>query len=103
MFVRVSRGRFAADKYDEMAERLKAAEDLLAPEIRALPGLIDYYAGMDRDSNSMIRVSIWDRRAHADAMSGLKPVAASREEFAAAGVEWEPIAIFDVSWWVQSP
>jgi quinol monooxygenase YgiN len=103
MFVRVSKGRFAADKYDEMADRLKAAEDVLAPEIRALPGLIDYYAGMDRDSNSMIRVSIWDRREHADAMSGLKQVTASREEFAAAGVDWEPINTYDVSWWVQSP
>ena len=103
MYVRVSKGRFAADKYDEMADRLKAAEDVLAPEIRALPGLIDYYAGMDRDSNSMIRVSIWDRREHADAMFGLKQVAASREEFAAAGVEWEPVATYDVSWWVQSP
>lgn len=103
MFVRVSRGRFAADQYDDMAARLKAAEDALAPEIRALPGLIDYYAGMDRDTSSMIRVSIWDRREHADAMSGLKIVAAKRDEFAAAGVEWEPVATYDVSWWVQSP
>jgi len=103
MFVRVSRGRFAAEKYDEMADRLKAAEDVLAPEIRAMPGLIDYYAGMDRDSNSMIRVSIWDRREHTDAMSGLQHVSAKRDEFAAAGVEWEPVATYNVSWWVQSP
>jgi hypothetical protein len=103
MFVRITRGRFAAEQYDEMAERLRSAETTLAPAIRELPGLIDYYAGMDRDSNSMIRVSIWDTREHADGMAGLRQVAETRDAFAAAGVEWEPVATYNVSWWVQSP
>ena len=103
MFVRVSRGRFAPEQYDEMAERLRAAEAVLAPEIRRLPGLIDYYAGMDRDSSSMIRVSIWDTREHAGGMGNLPEVTAMRDEFAAAGVDWEPVCTYDVSWWVQSP
>jgi hypothetical protein len=102
MFVRLSRGRFAAEKYDEMAERLRAAETVLAPVIRGLPGLIDYYAGMDRESNSMIRVSIWDTRDHAEQMTSLKEIAAMRDEFEAAGVEWEPVNTYNVSWWVQS-
>ena len=102
MFVRVSRGRFAADKYDELADRLRAAEKVVSPEIRHLPGLIDYYAGMDHDSNSMIRVSIWDTRNHSDAMSTLPAILALRDEFEAAGVEWESIDTYDVAWWVQS-
>ena len=103
MYVRVSRGRFAPAQYDEIAERLRAAELVLAPAIRGLPGLIDYYAGMDCESSSMIRVSIWDTRDHADGMGSLREVADSRELFAAAGVAWEPIDTYDVSWWVQSP
>ena len=51
----------------------------------------------------MIRVSIWDTREHADAMAGLRLVTETRDAFAAAGVEWEPVATYDVSWWVQSP
>jgi hypothetical protein len=102
MFVRVSRGRFAAKKYDEMAERLRAAETVLSPAIRRLPGLIDYYAGMDRESNSMIRVSIWDTREHADRLTSLPEIVRLRDEFQAAGVKWESINTYDVAWWVQS-
>jgi quinol monooxygenase YgiN len=103
MYVRVARGAFQPEAYEEMAERLRAAELELAPAISALPGLIDYYAGMDRDSSSMIRVSIWDSREHAEAMSELPEVLAVRDAFAAAGVAWEPSGTYDVSWWVQSP
>lgn len=102
MFVRVSRGRFAAKQYDEMAERLRAAETVLSPVIRGLPGLIDYYAGMDRESNSMVRVSIWDTREHAEQIASLPEVLKLRDEFAAAGVEWEPSSTYDVAWWVQA-
>lgn len=102
MFVRLARGRFTADKYDEIAERLRSAEAVLSPEIRALPGLIDYYAGIDRESSSIIRVSVWDRAEHAERMSGLATIQRLRDEFAAAGVEWEPVSTYAVTWWVQS-
>ena len=102
MFVRVSRGHFPADRYQEMADRLRAAEKVLSPEIHKLPGLIDYYAGIDEESNSMVRISVWDRKEHAAALSNLKVVELSRAEFAQAGVAWDPIDTYAVSWWVQS-
>lgn len=102
MFLRISRGHFAADRYQEIADRLRSAEVVLAPVIRELPGLIDYYAGLDRETNSMIRVSVWDTQEHAAAMANVKIVAEKRAEFEAAGVTWEPIVTYSVSWWVQS-
>src|SRR4051812_36787461 len=102
MFVRVTRGRFAAEKFDEMAERLRAAETVLSPAIRALPGLIDYYAGIDHESSTMIRVSVWDKAEHAGQIASLPEITELRGEFEAAGVEWEPINTYSVAWWVQS-
>ncbi|MCC6790169.1 MAG: hypothetical protein IT336_00705 [Thermomicrobiales bacterium] len=102
MFVRLTRGRFAADKFNEMADRLQAAETTLSPVIRALPGLIDYYAGIDEVSSTMIRVSVWDKAEHAERMSKLVEVQQMRDEFERAGVEWEPIHTYSVAWWVQS-
>jgi len=102
MFVRLSRGSFAADRYQDIADRLQAAEVILSPAIRQLPGLIDYYAGIDRTTNSMIRVSVWDKEIHANAMPILPAVIESRAEFEAAGVDWEPVVTYSVAWWVQS-
>ena len=102
MFLRVARARFAAEKFDEMADRLQAAETVLSPAIRALPGLIDYYAGIDPESATMIRVSVWDKAEHAQQVSALPEIAELRAEFEAAGVEWEPINTYAVAWWVQS-
>jgi hypothetical protein len=102
MFVRVSRGLFAFDRCDEMDQRLREAENALAPAIGQLPGLIDYYAGIDSSSASMIRVSVWDTQEHAEAMARLPEVIRLRSEFEDAGVEWEPINTYQVTWWVQS-
>lgn len=102
MFVRVSRGLFAFERFEEMERRLKEAEAALAPAIAKLPGLIDYYAGIDPITASMIRVSVWDVQEHAEAMARLPEVIALRKEFEDAGVEWEPISTYQVAWWVQS-
>jgi hypothetical protein len=102
MFVRVTRGRFAAEQYDEMAKRLQEAEAVLSPAIRALPGLIDYYAGIDRESASMIRISVWDTAEHAAQIASLPEIVSLKVVFEAAGVDWEPSSTYPVSWWVQS-
>lgn len=102
MFVRLSRGRFDPDQYQAMADRLRTAEVILSPVIRALPGLIDYYAGIDAESSTMIRMSVWDKAEHADVMSRLPEILRLRDEFAQAGLEWEPICTYSVAWWVQS-
>lgn len=102
MNVRVARGTFAPELHDELAERLRAAEAEISGPIRELPGLIDYYAGIDRASSSMIRVSVWDTEAHAESMSELPQVRAVRAEFEAKGVVWEPVITYEVAWWVQS-
>jgi quinol monooxygenase YgiN len=102
MFVRLSRGRFAADKFQEMADRLQAAEEILSPAIRALPGLIEYYAGIDAESSTMIRVSVWDKAEHAEQISKLPEILRLRSEFEQAGVQWEPVNTYSVAWWVQS-
>jgi quinol monooxygenase YgiN len=101
MFVRLTRGRFAIDQYDVMVERLRDAESVLVPAVRELPGLIDYYAGIDRDSGTMIRVSVWDSSEHAEAIATFPAIVSAKALFESFGVEWEPSVTYDVAWWVQ--
>jgi hypothetical protein len=101
MYVRCLRGRFAAERYDDVSARLTEIQEKLTPAIRKLPGLIDYYAGIDRAANIAMSVSVWDTAEHA---AGLEKIAAgskARKAMADAGVEWDPVDTFFVGFWVQ--
>lgn len=101
MYIRCARGRFSADRYEAVAKRLDDVQKKLAPAIRTVPGLIDYYAGIDRASNTTMSVSIWDTAEHATALETLPAAVTARNALAKEGVEWDDFATFTVSWWVQ--
>ena len=97
--VRLSRGAFPPERYDAVRARLAAAQATLVPAIRALPGCLHYYAAIDRDSGSMVNVSVWRSLADAQQMQTLAPMLALAEEFAREGVVFErPIVNYETLW-----
>jgi quinol monooxygenase YgiN len=97
--VRVSRGTFAPEKYETIKARLDGAQTTLVPAIRQLAGCLHYFAAIDRESGSMINVSVWRSLADAQQMQTLGPMLALAEEFAGDGVTFErPIVNYENVW-----
>jgi hypothetical protein len=100
--VRISRATFAPDAYEDVKRRLDAAQATLVPAIRALAGCLHYVAAIDRESSSMVNVSMWRSVADAQQMQSLAPMLALAEEFTRAGVVFErPIANYETLWEVR--
>jgi hypothetical protein len=97
--VRISRGSFPPEKYEEVARRLSAARATLIPAIRQLEGCLHYFAGIDRESSSMVNVSVWRSLADARQMRTLAPMLALAEEFTREGVHFErPVVDYETLW-----
>ena len=97
--IRISRGSFKPEDYDQVKARLAASEATLAPAITSLPGLLHYYAGVDSLSNTMVNVSVWESLAAARQMETLAPMLALAGEFSQLGVSFErPIINYDLLW-----
>jgi len=101
MIVRISRGRFDPAKVDVVAATLTSAQTQLIPAIERLSGLLHYYAGIDRTSATIVNVSIWDSLEHAQQMSTLAPMLALREQFAALGVQFDPMLNYETLWRIE--
>jgi hypothetical protein len=71
--VRVSILNIPADQIDHVAQLMTNAETALAG-IKELPGLISYYAGIDRETSQLSNVSVWESAEHAKAMSTFQPM-----------------------------
>ena len=97
--VRISRGSFAPEKYDSIRTRLDAAQSSLVPAIRKLTGCIHYFAAIDRESSSMVNVSVWRTLADAQQMQTFGPMLALAAEFTQEGVRFErPIINYESLW-----
>jgi hypothetical protein len=97
--VRLSRGSFPPEKYEEVRARLDAAKEKLVPAIRALHGCLHYWAAIDQTSSTMINVSLWETLADARQMETLQPMLALAGEFVALGVTFErPITNSQMLW-----
>ena len=100
--VRISRGSFSAEQYEAVRIRLEAAQKTLAPAIRLLAGCLHYFAAIDRDSNSIVNVSVWRSLADAQQMQTLAPMLLLAEEFTREGVRFErPIINYETLWQVD--
>jgi hypothetical protein len=96
--VRVSRGNFDPARFDEVQAMTRATAAYLIPAIKALPGLIGYYAGASPDG-SMVHVSVWESDEHAQQMSRLqKMIVDARADATRAGVTFIPIVNYPVEW-----
>jgi quinol monooxygenase YgiN len=99
MFVRISKGAYEASLHAAVTTALDKSSKSLVSAIRNLPGCINYYAGSDETSNTMINVSVWDTLEHAQAMGSLPEMMALATEFIALGVMFErPIVNYSVLW-----
>lgn len=99
MVVRISRGSFEASRYGEIEQRLRDSSQSLIPAIRKLPGMLHYYVGIDRESSTMVNVSVWESLAAAQQMASLEEMLALAGEFVAMGVTFErPIINYDTLW-----
>jgi hypothetical protein len=100
--VRISRGTFAPESYEAVRSRLDAAQESLIPAIRRLAGCLHYFAAIDRESSSMVNVSVWRSLADAQQMQTLGPMLALAEDFTREGVRFErPVVNYETLWAVH--
>jgi quinol monooxygenase YgiN len=101
-FVRISRGSFAPEEYEAIKTRLDAAQKSLVPAIRRLAGCLHYFAAIDRESSSLVNVSVWRSLADAQQMQTLGPMLALAEEFTRDGVRFErPVVNYETLWQID--
>lgn len=102
--VRISRGSFTPEAYDRVRQRLDAAQESLIPAIRQLSGCLHYFAAIDRDSSSMVNVSVWRSLADAQQMQTLAPMLSLAEAFTREGVHFErPVINYETVWEIDLP
>jgi hypothetical protein len=71
MIVRISKGQFQSERTVEV-ERLNAdSEQELRSVLEAMPGLVHYYVGIDREVGTITNVSLWGTLEHARGLDGL--------------------------------
>jgi hypothetical protein len=97
--VRISLGRFDADKYDMIRQLLDQSQKTLIPAIRALKGNRAYYVGIDRENSAMMNVSVWETLDDAKQMASLQAMLDLAKTFVDAGVRFErPITNHETLW-----
>ena len=100
--VRISKGRFAADRLSEVRRLIEASSEPLMPALKALRGLIYYHAGVDAATNTVTNVSVWTDLAAAMQMDTLAPMLAQRPILEAAGVQFDAIANYEPVWTIET-
>lgn len=69
--VRISKGRFSPEKYAQVKELIEQSAGPLVPAIQTLRGLLYYHASVDRESNTVVNVNIWEDLKAAKQMDSL--------------------------------
>jgi hypothetical protein len=96
--VRISKGRFDLARLAEAERLLAQSEAALREPLQALPGLLHYYVGIDREQGYLTNVSVWETLEDAHQMDTLQAMLAQRPILEAAGVEFEPITNHETLW-----
>jgi hypothetical protein len=97
--VRISRGSFPPEEYDSIKTLLDSSQTSLVPAIRQLSGCLHYFVAIDRESSTLINVSVWRSLADAKQMETLGPMIALAERFTREGVRFErPILNYETLW-----
>jgi hypothetical protein len=87
--MRISIGKFDADKASLVEIRLRESRAALESGIRALHGNLAYYVGIDHTNNAMHNISLWQSIADAEQMSSFAPMLKLASEFIELGVRFE--------------
>lgn len=96
--VRVSKGRFAPEKYDEVRRLIQESAKPLVPALKELVGLLYYHAGVDSETNTVVNVSVWSSLDAAKQMDSLAEMLAQRPILEEAGVQFGRIANYEPLW-----
>jgi hypothetical protein len=97
--IRISIGKFDADKAAIVEGKLRESRALPESGIRAMTGNLAYYVGVDHTNNAMHNVSIWESVADANQMSTFAPMLALGQEFTRLGLRFDrPILNCDTLW-----
>ncbi|MBL8234116.1 MAG: hypothetical protein JNL98_36805 [Bryobacterales bacterium] len=96
--VRISKGRFAPERFAEVRRLIEESAVPLIPAIGELRGLLYYHAAVDEHTNTVVNVSIWEDEAAARQMDTLAPMLAQRPILEAAGVQFDRIANYQPVW-----
>lgn len=99
--VRLSRGRFAPEKYERVKQLIDDSAKPLVPAIRAQRGLLYYHAAVDRETNTLVNISIWEDLDAAKQMNTLQAMLAQRPILEAAGVTFDRIVNYDPLWKIE--
>ncbi len=102
MIVRISKGRFAPERFEEVDRLIRESAVPLVPAIQALRGLVYYHAAVDAETNTVVNVSVWQDLEAAKQMDTLAPMLAQRPILEAAGVQFDRIANYSGSWVIPS-
>jgi quinol monooxygenase YgiN len=98
MYVRISRGHFDPERAEAIERLLQASGDTLIPAIKRLAGNLHYYAGIDRESGTMVNVSVWETLEQAQQMASLPEMAAQAQLFRGEGVRFDTIINYGTVW-----
>jgi hypothetical protein len=102
--VRVSILRCAPENFAELRQMMIEAGAVLRPGIEAMPGLIDFYAGADEATSSLMNVSTWKTLDHARQLDTYQPMLDSGKAFVQKGATFErPIMNYLPLWQVRGP
>jgi hypothetical protein len=101
--VRVSIVRCDAAKFALLRRMMVDAEAALRPGIEAMPGLLDFYAGADEATLSLINVSTWDTLEHARQLDTFQPMLDAGKRFVAEGATFERPIMHYASLWRFGP
>ena len=96
--VRISEGKFDAEHAAQAERLLVESERVLREALSKLPGLLHYYAAIDKAKGEMANVSVWDTMEHAHQVDTLKEMLAQRPILEAGGVSFRPITNHEVLW-----
>ena len=96
--VRISNGRFDLSKLAEVERAYAASQTALCEGLGQLPGLIHFYAGIDREKGYVTNVSVWESVEAAKQLNTFQPMLDQRPIMEAAGVTFEPITNHEMLW-----
>src|ERR1700744_193069 len=101
--VRVSIIRCAPERFAALQHMMVDAEKVLRPGVEALPGLIEFYAGSDEATGSLINVSVWTDLKAAKQLDTFQPMLDLGKEFVAKGAQFERPIMNHATLWQLRP
>jgi hypothetical protein len=96
--VRISNGHFDRARLAEVERALAASEATLRKGLEALPSLIHFYVGIDREHGYVTNVSVWSSLDAAKQLNTFQPMLDGRPIMEAAGVTFELITNNETLW-----